>query len=82
MFLTAQSCSAKEADSIIVSLQIQRWISALHTGVQCPITNALQHWSGQNAFLNAQSCSANEADSRLVSLQRHPEVFAYHTDVR
>ncbi len=33
---------------------------------QCPITIALQHWSGRNAFLIAQSCSAKQADSYVV----------------
>ena len=33
---------------------------------QCPITTALQHWLGRNAFLIAQSCSAKQADSYVV----------------
>ena len=32
----------------------------------CPISIALQHWSGRNAFLIAQSCSAKQADSYVV----------------
>ena len=44
-FLTAFCFSAKQADSIVVSLQRHLWIFLKHTDVQCPITNALQHWS-------------------------------------
>ncbi len=33
---------------------------------QCPITTALQHWLGRNAFLIAQSCSAKQADNYVV----------------
>jgi len=32
------------------SLQLQLLRFALHTGVQCCNTNALQHWSGQKSF--------------------------------
>ncbi len=35
-------CSAKQADSSLVSLQRHLWIFLQYTGVQCPITNALQ----------------------------------------
>ena len=49
-YLTAFCFSAKQADSIVLSLQRHLWIFLKHTGVQCPITNALQHWSRQNAF--------------------------------
>ncbi len=80
-FLTAQSCSAKQADSRLVSLQIHLWVLALDTSVHCLITTALQHWSEQNAFLTAQSCSAKQADRRLVSLQIDIWVFAEHTCV-
>ncbi len=38
---------------------------------QCPITTALQHWLGRNAFLIAQSCSAKQADSIAVSSPMH-----------
>ena len=41
-FLTAFCFSAKQADSIVVSLQRHLWIFLKHTGVQCPITNADQ----------------------------------------
>ncbi len=81
-FLTAQSCSAKQADSRLLSLQIDLWVIAQHICVQCLITNALQHWSEQNAFLTAQSCSAKQADRRLVSLQIDIWVFAEHTCVQ
>ena len=62
-FLTAFCCSAKQADSIVVSLQRHLWIFCKHTGVQCAITNALQHWSGL--------CQRNKMHSSLpfVSLQ-------------
>ena len=80
-FLTALCCSAKQADGMLVSLQIHLWVLALHTSVHCLITTALQHWSEQNAFLTAQSCSAKQADRRLVSLQIDIWVFAEHTCV-
>ncbi len=75
-FLTAQTCSAKQADSRLVSLQIDLWVFAQHTCLQCLTTNALQHWSKQNAFLTTQTCFAKQGDSRLVSLQIDPWVFA------
>ncbi len=78
-FLTAQSYVAKQADSRLVSLQRHLWILLRDTGVQCPITNALQHKSGQKSFLTAQSYSAKQADSRLVSLQIDLWVFAHRT---
>ncbi len=81
-FLTAQSCSAKQADSRLVSLQIDLWVFAQHTCLQCLTINALQHWSKQNAFLTSQSCSAKQVDSRLVSLQIDLWVFAHHTGVQ
>ncbi len=49
------------------------WCHFKHTFVysstyrfQCPITTALQHWLGRNAFLIAQSCSAKQADNYVV----------------
>ena len=50
--------------------------------MQCLIINALQHWSGQNAFLTALCCSAKQADSIVVSLQRHLWMFLQHTGVQ
>ncbi len=47
-----------------MSLQLHLCRFALHTGVQCCNTVALQHWSGQNAFPTVQCCSANQAHSR------------------
>ncbi len=35
-YLTTQSCSAKQAVNIFLSLQIDLWVFALHIGVQCP----------------------------------------------
>ncbi len=81
-FLTAQSYSAKQADSRLVSLQIDLWVFPQHTAVQCPITNALLHWSGQKSFLTAQSYVAKQADSRRVSLQIDLWVFAHRTGDR
>ncbi len=81
-FLAAQTCSAKQADSRLVSLQIDLWVFAQHTCLQCLTTNALQHWSKQNAFLTTQTCFAKQADSRLVSLQIDLWVFANHTGVQ
>jgi hypothetical protein len=81
-FLTAQSCSAKQADNRLVSLQIDLWVFAEHTGVQCLITNAQKHWFEQNAFLTAQSCFAKQVVNRLVSLQIDLWVFAHHTGVQ
>ena len=81
-FLAAQTCSAKQADSRLVSLQIDLWVFAQHTCLQCLTTNALQHWSGQLAFLTAQSCSAKQAVNKLVSLQIDLWVFAHHTGVQ
>ena len=81
-FLAAQTCSAKQADSRLVSLQIDLWVFAQHTCLQCLTTNALQHWSKQNAFLTTQTCFAKQADSRLVSLQIDLWVFAHHTGVQ
>ncbi len=51
---------------MLVSLQIHPCIFLQHTGFLCPITTALQHWSGRNAFLIAQSCSAKQADNYVV----------------
>ena len=65
-----------------MSLQTHLWIFRKHTGVQCPITNALQHWSRQNAFLTALCGSAKQADSIVVSLQRHLLIFLKHTSVQ
>ena len=81
-FLTAFCFSAKQADSIVVSLQRHLWIFLKHTGVQWPSTSALQHWSRQNAFLTALCCSAKQVDSIVVSLQRHLWIFFKHTDVQ
>ena len=47
-----------------VSLHLNLWRFALHTGVQWHITNALQQGSGQNAIPTVQCCSAKEAHSR------------------
>ena len=58
-FLTTMCCYAKQADNMLVSLQVDLWVIAQHTSVQCLITTALQHWSGQIAHLTAQTCSAN-----------------------
>ena len=67
-------CSAKQADSSLVSLQRHLWIFLQHTGVQCPITNALQHWSGRNAFLTA--CVALQ--NRLTAVLCHcKDTFGY-----
>ena len=81
-FLTAFCFSAKQADSIAVSVQIDLWVFAHHIGVQCPSTSALQHWSRQNAFLTVLCCSANQAHSIVVSLQRHLKISAHHTGVQ
>ncbi len=75
-------CSAKQADSILVSLQRHLWIFLQHTGVQCPITNALQHWSGQNAFLTACVALQNRLTAVLVSLQRHLWILLRDTGVQ
>ncbi len=40
---------------MLMSLQLHLWTTLQHTCVQCLITNALQHWSEQNAFLTAQT---------------------------
>jgi len=42
----------------IVLLQIYLWRILLHTGLQSPSTNALQHCSVGNAFCQNQCCSA------------------------
>jgi len=47
-----------------VSLRLHLWRFALHTGVQRPSTNALQHCSGQNAGSTVQCCCAKQAHSR------------------
>ena len=44
-FPTVQSCSAKQAHSWFGSLQLHLWRFAVHTGVQSPNSNALQHWA-------------------------------------
>jgi len=46
---TAECCSANQTDSSLVSVQILPWTFALHTSVQSPNTNALQHWFEENA---------------------------------
>ncbi len=61
-FCNKQCCIALACS---VSLQKHPWRYALNTGVQCCNTNALQHWSGQNAFPTAQCCSVNQAHSML-----------------
>ena len=78
-FLTAQTCFAKQADSRLVSLQIDLWVFAQHTCLQCLTTNAQQHWSKQSTFLTSQSCSAKQAVNKLVSLQIDLWVLAHHT---
>ena len=50
---------------MFVPLQFHLWRFALHTGVQCCNTNALQQWSGQIALFTAQCCSATRAHSML-----------------
>ncbi len=75
-------CSAKQADSSLVSLQRHLWILLQDTGVQCPITNALQHKSGQKSFLTVQSYSAKQVHSSLVSLQRHLWILLRDTGVQ
>ena len=70
------SCVAlqKQADSIVMSLQRHLWIFLQHTGVQYPITNALQHCSWQNAFLTA--CVALQ--NRLTAVLCHcKHTFGY-----
>ena len=47
-----------------VSPQLHLWTFALHTGVQRPSTNALQHCSRQNAIPTVQCCSTKQAHSR------------------
>ncbi len=81
-FLTALCCSAKQADSMLVSLKVHLKILSPHSGVQRLNTHAVQRWSGQNAVLTAQSCSAKQADSNVVSLQRHLWIFLQHTGVQ
>ncbi len=67
---------------MLMSLQLHLWTILQHTGVQCPITTALQHWSGQNAFLTALCRSAKQADSMLVSLQIDIRVLAPRSGVQ
>ena len=67
---------------MLMSLQLHLWTILQHTGVQCLITNALQHWSEQNAFLTAMCCYAKQADGMPVSLQIDIWVFAEHTCVQ
>ena len=47
-----------------MSLHIQLWRFALHTGVQGPSTNALQLCLGHNAGPTVQCCCAMKAHSR------------------
>jgi len=49
---------------------------ALHRGLQRANRNALQHWSGQNAFFTVKWCAASQAHSRLVSLEIQLWTFA------
>jgi len=65
-----------------VSLQLHLWRFALQTSVQCCNTNALQHWSGQNAVPTVQCCSAKQAHRMFVALQLHLWRFALHTGVQ
>jgi len=64
------------------SLQLQLLRFALHTGVQCCNTKALQHWSGQDSFPTVLCCSAKQANSLLVPLQSHLWRFPLQTSVQ
>ncbi len=57
---------------MLMSLQLHLWTTLQHTGVQCLITNALQHWSEQNAFLTAQSSLCKTGcQQACVTANRH-----------
>ena len=65
---------------MLVSLQLNLWGSALHTGVQC--CNALQHCSRQNSSPTVLCWSAKQAHSMVVSLQLNLWRSALHTGVQ
>ena len=54
-----------------VTMQLHLWRFALDTGVQCCNTNALQHWSGQNAFPLFNAALQKRHTACSVSLQLH-----------
>ncbi len=76
-FPSAQCCSTNQTESSLLPLQIHLWKLALHTGLQSPNKNALQHWQG--AIPSAQWCSTNQTESSHVPLQIHLWTFSLHT---
>jgi len=76
---TAECCSANQADSSLVSVQILPLTFALHTCVQSPNSNAPQHWFGDIASsllsaalqtrLTAALCHCKHTLEHLLSIQ-------------
>ncbi len=66
-FPIVQCCSANQAHSMLLLLQVQLWRFALHICMCVCNTKALQHWSGQHSYPIFQCCSANQAHSMFFA---------------